>query len=206
MAGHSLIVSLDRRSLETRVRSDHVPPQACHLGGAGGGPGAQWVRRNPPNAPPSFWRIEVFFGFFFVTEKDRFKRGNGQRGWGGPRGVCKERCTASQPSYTHVSSTATIDAIPWPRARSIIPLSLCLSLYSHSSPPPSSFLSARAAGWRQAPPAVWAATRSATYDINARTKEHLNIGTIGHVDHGGALQVLNPAETHSLEPPGDHNH
>ena len=24
----------------------------------------------------------------------------------------------------------------------------------------------------------------ATYDINTRTKEHLNIGTIGHVDHG----------------------
>jgi translation elongation factor EF-Tu-like GTPase len=23
-----------------------------------------------------------------------------------------------------------------------------------------------------------------TYDINSRTKEHLNIGTIGHVDHG----------------------
>lgn len=25
---------------------------------------------------------------------------------------------------------------------------------------------------------------SADYDINARTKPHLNVGTIGHVDHG----------------------
>ena len=29
-----------------------------------------------------------------------------------------------------------------------------------------------------------AAARSLSYDINSRTKPHLNIGTIGHVDHG----------------------
>jgi elongation factor Tu len=34
----------------------------------------------------------------------------------------------------------------------------------------------------QAPPRR--AARCFAYDINSRTKEHLNIGTIGHVDHG----------------------
>ncbi len=28
------------------------------------------------------------------------------------------------------------------------------------------------------------AARGMSYDINSRTKPHLNIGTIGHVDHG----------------------
>jgi hypothetical protein len=32
--------------------------------------------------------------------------------------------------------------------------------------------------------ALPAALRSLCYDINSRTKPHLNIGTIGHVDHG----------------------
>ena len=35
---------------------------------------------------------------------------------------------------------------------------------------------------RQAPPALWTSSRA--YDVNTRSKEHLNIGTIGHVDHG----------------------
>ena len=33
-------------------------------------------------------------------------------------------------------------------------------------------------------PACRRAARCFAYDINSRTKEHLNIGTIGHVDHG----------------------
>ncbi|ACO62268.1 predicted protein [Micromonas commoda] len=40
----------------------------------------------------------------------------------------------------------------------------------------------RAAGWRQTTPALWRTARA--YDVNSRSKEHLNIGTIGHVDHG----------------------
>jgi hypothetical protein len=34
------------------------------------------------------------------------------------------------------------------------------------------------------PRAHTGAARCFAYDINSRTKEHLNIGTIGHVDHG----------------------
>jgi elongation factor Tu len=44
---------------------------------------------------------------------------------------------------------------------------------------------ARATSWR-APssfPAAWT-TWARNYDVNSRTKEHVNIGTIGHVDHG----------------------
>lgn len=32
--------------------------------------------------------------------------------------------------------------------------------------------------------ARWAAQVAVDYDINTRTKPHLNVGTIGHVDHG----------------------
>ncbi len=35
------------------------------------------------------------------------------------------------------------------------------------------------------PAALLAAKRAfSSYDINSRTKPHLNVGTIGHVDHG----------------------
>ena len=40
---------------------------------------------------------------------------------------------------------------------------------------------------RARPQSLWLlSTRhfSADYDINSRTKPHLNVGTIGHVDHG----------------------
>ena len=32
--------------------------------------------------------------------------------------------------------------------------------------------------------ARWAAQVAVDYDINTRSKPHLNVGTIGHVDHG----------------------
>ena len=38
---------------------------------------------------------------------------------------------------------------------------------------------ARAGGW-----AGGAARRGWAYDVNARAKPHVNVGTIGHVDHG----------------------
>jgi len=37
--------------------------------------------------------------------------------------------------------------------------------------------------WRTSLPACWQ-TSTRAYDVNTRSKEHLNIGTIGHVDHG----------------------
>ena len=39
------------------------------------------------------------------------------------------------------------------------------------------------ASWRRSLPASWTTT-ARHYDVNSRSKEHLNIGTIGHVDHG----------------------
>lgn len=41
---------------------------------------------------------------------------------------------------------------------------------------------------------------SADYDINTRSKQHLNVGTIGHVDHGkttltAAITKVNPQAT-----------
>jgi len=37
---------------------------------------------------------------------------------------------------------------------------------------------------RGIPAATWQLSQTRNYDINSRKKEHLNIGTIGHVDHG----------------------
>ena len=41
-----------------------------------------------------------------------------------------------------------------------------------------------AAGWRRAAAVGTQWRRSLAYDINSRSKPHLNVGTIGHVDHG----------------------
>jgi hypothetical protein len=43
---------------------------------------------------------------------------------------------------------------------------------------------ARRAGEQQPAWARAAAARLLSYDINSRTKPHVNVGTIGHVDHG----------------------
>ena len=67
------------------------------------------------------------------------------------------------------------------RARPLDPMDSNLNLTVATLPFPIRSTS-RAAGWRQTTPALWRTARA--YDVNSRSKEHLNIGTIGHVDHG----------------------
>ena len=66
--------------------------------------------------------------------------------------------------------SSQLDAAAMPQNRHL--LSLCRRTGS-----PLLSLVGLQARWAQAAPAV-------DYDINTRTKPHLNIGTIGHVDHG----------------------
>jgi elongation factor Tu len=71
------------------------------------------------------------------------------------------------------------------RAGAFFPATAVLHSSSHSDhapvPPPHR---ARYPVQRGIPAATWQLSQTRNYDINSRKKEHLNIGTIGHVDHG----------------------
>ena len=70
------------------------------------------------------------------------------------------------------------------RAGAFFPATAVLHSSSHSDHAPVPPHRARYPVQRGIPAATWQLSQTRNYDINSRKKEHLNIGTIGHVDHG----------------------
>lgn len=110
--------------------------------------------------------------------------------------VCRLVCKCHRAQQLPITATAFNTAVAFKNAASCVVLccdydSRTVPLFSrmHELSLPSVVLPCRHSmprECRQAAEPLWlqSVRRGFCYDINSRTKPHINVGTIGHVDHG----------------------